>query len=147
LARPAALDVELEIDVGNDRIVESIAGRGEHLEDGRAGLRVLAAQNAQERCALSGRCAAVNDMDAFAFAFMDRPGPAKDAARTESVEPRRAVITLLDVEHGKAMAMAMGRQRVELAGAAIVAIAVTELLALDFPWRHDWPRTQRLATE
>jgi hypothetical protein len=46
------------------------------------------------------------------------------------------VIALFDIEHGEAMTMAMGRQRVELAGTAIVAVAVAELAALDLPLDH-----------
>src|SRR5262245_53156811 len=45
-ARPAAVDVKLEIDVCDDRVVESVAGRGEHLVHGGARLGVLAAQDA-----------------------------------------------------------------------------------------------------
>jgi hypothetical protein len=43
---------------------------------------------------------------------------------------------LLDVEDRQSPAMAVGGKRVELAGAAIVAIAVDELTAFDFPLDH-----------
>jgi hypothetical protein len=42
-------------------------------------------------------------------------------------------MAILDLEHLKAAATAVGRQAFELAGAAIIAIAVAERLAHDQP--------------
>jgi hypothetical protein len=135
-AGPAAVDVELEIDVGDDRVVEGVAGRGEHLIDGGARLGVIAVQDAQQGLALLGRGAPVDDMQAFALALMDRTGPAEDARASEPVKPRRAVKALLNVEDRQAPAVAVRRQGVELARAAIIAIAVAELAPLDLPRDH-----------
>jgi len=47
------------------------------------------------------------------------------------------VKAFLDIKHSQAPAVAMGGQRIELAGAAIGEIAIAELAALDFPIGHD----------
>ena len=83
------------------RLVQRVAGRGEDLEHGGAGLGVLAAQDAQQRLALRRRGALVDDVHAFAFAFVDGAGPAEDPGGAQPVEPRRAVEAGLDVEHGE----------------------------------------------
>ena len=117
----------------DDRLVQRVAGRGEDLEHRGAGIGVLAPQDAQQRRALLGRGAPVNDMHALAVALVDGPWPAKDPGGSQPVEPRRPVEAGLDVEHGETPAMAVGRQRIELAWAAIVAIAVAEFAPFDLP--------------
>jgi hypothetical protein len=82
-------------------------------------------------------------MHAFAFAFMNGTGPAENAGAAESVESGRAVKALLDIENRQPPAMAVGRKRVELAGAAIVAVAVAELPPLDLPFVHGPSFTHR----
>jgi hypothetical protein len=92
--------------------------------------------DAQQGLALLWRRTPVDNVPAFAFAFMDGAGPTEDAGRAQTVEPRRAVKALLDVEYRQPAAMPVRRQRVELAGAAIVAIAVAEFPPLDLPRDH-----------
>jgi hypothetical protein len=75
-------------------------------------------------------------MHALAFAFMNGAGPAEDCGGAQAIEPCGSVIALVYLEHGKPAAIAVGWQRVELAGAAGRAIAIAELAALDFPSGH-----------
>src|SRR6187397_727761 len=90
----------------------------------------------------ASRCsgvARVDDMEAFALALMDRTRPAEDACASQPVEPRRAVKALLNVEDSQTPAVAVSWQSVELARAAIIAIAVAELTPLDLPPDHGRP--------
>src|SRR4051812_27241620 len=47
-----ALDVDLEFDIREDRFVNLVQRAGKDIEEGRAGLRVLARQDAQQGSAL-----------------------------------------------------------------------------------------------
>jgi hypothetical protein len=67
---------------------------------------------------------------------MDGAGPAEDRRGTQAIKPRASVKALLDVEHGEPAAVAMGGEGVELAGATVVAVAVAEFAAFDFPLGH-----------
>jgi hypothetical protein len=91
-------------------------------------------QDAQQGLALLWRRTPVDNVPAFAFE--DGAGPTEDAGGAETVEPRRAVKALLDVEYREPAAMPVRRQRVELVGAAIVAIAAAEFPSLDLPRDH-----------
>src|SRR5262245_63505281 len=78
-------------------------------------------------------------MQTFAHALTYRTLPAEDACASQPVEPRRAVKALLNVENSQAPAVAVRRQSVELARAAIIAITVAELAPLDLPLDHGMP--------
>jgi hypothetical protein len=128
--------------------MQHIAGRGEHIEHGGEGLGVLTAQNACQRLALCRRGALVDDVDAFALAFVNRPRPAEDPRGAQGLKPCSAEKTLLDIVDGQSAAVAVARAGVELARAAIVAVAVAEFASLDLPryhplppWRFAAPRT------
>src|SRR5436305_12240156 len=127
--------VDLELDVGKNRIVDSLERRGKHLEHCGAGRGVLAAQNPQQRLALGGRRALIDDDAGFAFALMDGPGPRQDRDGPQPLESGRAVVSLVDLEPDHGAAVPICRQGVELAGATVGAIAIAELSALDPPAR------------
>src|SRR5262245_25954804 len=55
----AAVDVDLEIDVGDDRLMDLVAGRDEDVKYRGSGLGVLASQDAEQGRLLLGRRAAV----------------------------------------------------------------------------------------
>src|SRR6185312_16025930 len=78
-------------------------------------------------------------MEAFALALMDRIRPAEDACASQPVKPRRAAKALLNVEDSQTPAVAVSWQSVELARAAIIAIAVAGLAPLDLPLDHGMP--------
>ncbi len=130
-------DVDLELDLAVERLVQDIAGGGENAEHGGAGLAVLAPEDAPEAGPLLRGGTAVDHVHAFALALVNGTGPAEDACSLEPVEPGRAVEALLDVEHGQPATVAMRGERVELAGAAVGAIAVAELAAFDLPGGHN----------
>src|SRR5438876_1190699 len=75
------VELELEVDVGDDRLVQRVASRGKDLEHGCAGVGVFAPQDAQERRPLLGRGASVDDMHTLALALVNGAGPAEDAGR------------------------------------------------------------------
>ena len=123
-ARAPLLDVDLEFDVGEDRRMLFLERRSEDVEDRRAGLRVLAGENAQERGALRLGGALVDDDRRLAMALMDGAGPGEHAGHPQPIEFGRSVMAGIDLESHHGAAMAMRRQPVELAGTAICAIAV-----------------------
>ena len=112
------------------------AGGGEHAEHGGGRLGVLALEDTQQRLALRERGALIDDVHALSAALVDGARPAEHAGSTQSIEARRSVEALLDVEHGEPAAMPVCWQRVELTGAAVGAIAVAELAAFDLPRGH-----------
>ena len=67
---------------------------------------------------------------------MNGAGPAENAGGPESVKPRRAMETFFDFVDGQSAAVAMSRKRIELAGAAVIAIAIAEFAPLDLPRGH-----------
>ena len=89
-AGAARVNIHLEVDSGEERCMQRIAGRGEDVEDRGEGLGVFPAQDACERLALCGGGAFVDDVNAFAFALVNWPGPAKDSRGAKAIEPRRA---------------------------------------------------------
>jgi hypothetical protein len=74
---------------------------------------------------------------------MNGTGPPENASAAEPIELRRAVKALLDVEYRQSPAVAVGRKRVELAGAAVIAVAVAEFPPLDLPFDHGPSFTHR----
>src|SRR5262249_29517739 len=144
-ARLSCGDVELEVDRGKDRIVDFFQRGREHVEDGRPGLCILAAEDTQQRCALRLRRALIDHHCRFALALVDRARPAEDPYEFQAIEPGRSVVTLLDLEAANGLAISMRWQSVELAGAAVGAVAVDELTPFDRPFgiRHARLLTER----
>jgi hypothetical protein len=131
----ARVDVDLEIDVGEDRIVDFREGTGKDLEHRGAGLGILTAEDAQQGFALWRARAPVDDDAGFPVAFVDGARPRQDERRAQPVEPRRAVVSFVDLHADDGPTVAVGRQGVELARTAIGAIAVAELPAFEHPFR------------
>ncbi len=87
MRRAAALvDVDVEVDVGEHRIVHLFQRRSENVEDRGAGIGVLAGENAQQRVALGLVGPLVDDERRLAVAFMDGTRPFEDAGDLEPVE-------------------------------------------------------------
>src|SRR5262249_29795178 len=81
----AAVDVELKLDIRDDRLVQQVARRAKDLEHRRPRLGILTLQDADQSVALLRYRAPVDDLQSFALAFMDRARPAKDRRRTQAV--------------------------------------------------------------
>src|SRR5260221_12433874 len=64
---------------------------------------------------------------------MNRPGVFEDGGHPQTVEPGWAVMSPVDFNAKHRPAVAVGGQAVELAGAAVGAIAVRKLTALEGP--------------
>jgi hypothetical protein len=105
----AGADVHVEGEVGDDRLVESVAGRDENVEHGGAGFGVLTPHDAEKGSPLLGRCATVEHVHAFAFPFVNGAGPAENRGGLQSVEPCRSMEAALDVVHRQGVAVSVGR--------------------------------------
>ncbi len=66
---------------------------------------------------------------------MDRSRPGDDQADAQAGQVGVVMMTLFDVDRGNGLTMSMRRQRIELAGTTIGAIAVDKFLAHDGPAR------------
>src|SRR6185436_1931272 len=86
----------------------------------------------------------VDEGDGLAVAFMNRPRPLEDGGDAQPAQVGRAVLAAIDLDARHRVAMALVRQCVELAVAAVLAGAVDEFAAFDFPRRHEWPPQERL---
>jgi hypothetical protein len=105
----AGANVHLEGEVGDDRLVERVAGRDENMEHGGAGFGVLTSQDAEKGSPLLGRCATVEHVHDFAFPFVNGAGPAKNCRSLQPVEPRRPMEATLDIVHRQGVAVSVGR--------------------------------------
>src|SRR5439155_8655788 len=120
------LAVERQLDRRDGRLADVGADRGEDLED-RAALGP--ALDGDERLALLGGGPLVDDQPAGAVPFVDRAGEVKGPREPHAVEAGAAVVALADLEGDQGLAVAVGRQGAELAGAAPGAVAVPDLVA------------------
>ncbi len=131
--RPAGVDVDLETDWFEERWMVRIR-HGAVDPPVIGGLHCLAAmQDRVQRLTLFRVCTLVDDDLHLTLALEDRSGPGVDDRSAQTVEFQAGKMALLDLEYLETAAGAMSRQAFELAGAAIVAIAVTERLAYDQP--------------
>jgi hypothetical protein len=131
--RGPALDVDLELDRLEARLMVDGAHRAVDLQHDRARLRLLALEDRRQRLALRRVGAHVDHRQHAAVALVNGAGPRPDVDRAEAVQARRAEMALLDLPGGDRDARAVGGQRVELAGAAVGAVAVDDMRALDAP--------------
>src|SRR5206468_9918189 len=69
--------------------------------------------------------------------------PSYGEGHVETVQFGCAVMSLVDLEKADRPAIAVSWQRIELAGAAISAIAVAKFQAMDFPIGHHLPPSTR----
>src|SRR5262245_30729031 len=104
-----------------------------NLKDGCARLGVLAAHDAQDCFALRRGRSFVNDRDRFPVTFMNRAGPTEDAAKFEAIELGVSMMALVDGDTDNGLAVAVGRQRIELTRAPVRAIAMREVSSFDHP--------------
>src|SRR5512139_47153 len=119
-----AIDVELEMDRPEDRLVDAVDDGREHVEDGRAGLRLLAGQDREDRAALRLVGTLVDHHEGFAAALMDRLGPGEHPGPGETVERNFAEMAFVDAHRRHRAAMAVCGKRIELAGTSPVAVAI-----------------------
>src|SRR5690606_36218698 len=105
------------------------------MEEGGARDGVEAAHDPQQVVALALVGLDVHDRQDLSPAFVDRAGPGHHHGDREAREVGFAVVAFLDVDAGYGPAMAVRGARVELAWAAVGAVAVDELAPLDEPCR------------
>src|SRR3954453_3941132 len=114
-------------------------GRRIDREHGRERIGVLAGHDLEQCVPLVVVGALVNKGERLAVPFVDRSGPFEDRADLQTVQTRVAMLSFIDLDSGDGVAMALIRQAVELAVAAIIAGAVDELASLELPIGHRSP--------
>ena len=112
--RVSAFDVE--VDFGEDRIVNLFKHRSVDLKECRAWFGVLTAHDAQNSLALRGARALIDDGDCFAVALMDRARPGKHACEIQPVELSVAVAALIDHNPENRLTVAVGRRALNWQG-------------------------------
>jgi hypothetical protein len=120
-------NVDLKVYGSEDRIVQLFDCGSEYIEDRRSGLSILASEDAQQCPALRLGCPLVDHYRRFTLAFVNRTRPAEDSHELQAVKLGRSVMTLLDLEAADRLAMSVRGQSIELAGAAVGAVAIDEL--------------------
>src|SRR5581483_2408901 len=88
----AGIDVDLEIDPGEDRLLNLLQHRREDLKERGARLGVLTANDAQQRFPLRGTCTLVDEEGGMAMAFMDRTRKIEHADEFQAIELGIAVM-------------------------------------------------------
>src|SRR5207248_3939315 len=78
--------------------------------------------------------------------LVDRTRPGIKVERAKAVQADIAEIAFVDLERHHRAAVAVLRQRVELAGAAVVAVAIDEMRTFDAPGRRGHVRPPSLMT-
>src|SRR5271166_4725368 len=132
IARPACVDVYVELDLREHRIVDLFQHRKEDLKERRSRLGVLATHDAQDRIALCRRGSLVYDRNRLTVTFMNRAWPTKHPAEFQSIELGISVMALIDGDADDGLTVTVSRQRVELTGATVCAITMGEV----FPSKH-----------
>src|SRR6478752_4598875 len=135
--RLAARNVHLKIDRRENRIVQLFQRRSEDVEDGCSRLGVLPADDAQQGSTLRLRRRLIDHDCRFALTLMNSARPAENGDELQTVKFRHSMVTLLDLHPRHRLAMSVSRQSVELAGAAVGAVAVDELTSVNRPVRVD----------
>src|SRR2546428_456722 len=69
--RPAASDVDREVDIGEYRLMHLLHHRSKHRPNGSGGRGVLAAEDAKKRLPLLRRSPRVDDQNPLTLALMD----------------------------------------------------------------------------
>jgi len=136
--RRAFVHIDLELN-GLDQGFQPCRRHGvEHGPHSGHGFGLLAAHDLFERVALRLVGVFRNDQLPCAVALVDGSGPAPHAGCQQSVQLDVAEMPFIDLIAARRAAIAVRRQRVELARAAIVAVAVNELTSPDTPVNHDF---------
>src|SRR4051794_19757598 len=131
---PPLLDVDFEVDVGEDGIVELGQCGRKNIEHRGARLGVLPAHDAQYRVPLRWIGALVDDRERLAVAEMDRSRPGEHPGDSQAVKFGVAMVTSVDLHADHGGAVAVGRQGVELARTTVRAIAIGKFATVDGPF-------------
>src|SRR5215469_14528411 len=123
----AAGDIDVEVDLGEDRFVNLLEGRTKYLKDRCARLGVLAAHDSENGLALRWSGALIDDRLDLAMSFVNGTRPREQGAKAQSVEFGIAVMTLVNPNGDHRHTIAVSRQRIELARAAVCAIAMRKI--------------------
>jgi hypothetical protein len=115
-----------------------------NLKDGGSRNRILSGKNAKERLALLPGGARIDHSRSLAFPFMDRSRPFKNAHEPQVIQPGIAVYSFINLERPNGLTMAVSRQRVKLARAGVVAVAVDELFPFYAPFGISHGRLQKI---
>jgi hypothetical protein len=129
-AAGAAIDVELELDRGEDRLLHVRTDGREDLEQRAAG---VSADDREQRLPLLLVGGLVDDRHDVAVALVDPPGPPGGEAPLEPIERDIAEMTLVYPHGANALALTGRRRLVEVTRAARIAVAVLEPGALHRP--------------
>ena len=130
-----AVDFDFQFDRREHRLVHGFPCRRKNLENSGARFGILAAHDPQERLALLGSGALVDDGHDLPMSFVNCAGPGCDRGNPQSAQRRVPVMSFLDVYRKDGIAAAVRRPAIELTRAAVVAIAMYEFAALDRPHR------------
>src|SRR5262245_12283992 len=133
----AGIDVDGDVDRFENRIEHLLQRGGEDAPDGGEGLGLLAGEDGAQRLALRLVGPLVDDQQGLAVAFMDRSRPLHHADGLQPVQLHVAEMAFLDGEAADGLAEAVRRRRIELAPAAIGAVAGDQLVGLNNPGNHD----------
>src|SRR5579885_1271087 len=117
--------------------MKGLAHRAVDREEGRHGVGLLPGHDAEQAIALLRIRPHVEDRLHLALALVHGPRPPHGEGHVEPVEARRPETAPVDPEEADGPAMAVRRQRVELARATVGAVAVAELEAVNFPIDHE----------
>jgi hypothetical protein len=129
------VDIHLEVNWCENGVVKLLKGGGKNLENGCSGFGVLTRKDAKERFPLGFGCLLVNDHRGLTSTFVDGAGPTKDAGKSNTVQLGVAVIALIDLHADNSLAKSVRWEGIELARAAVGAIAVGKLAGLYHPFR------------
>jgi hypothetical protein len=97
---------------------------------------VLTAHDFKNCLALSVVRAFVDDRKNLTTPLVDRPGPLENADHGQAIEPCLPVFAGVDLNCSNGVAMPLVGKRIELAVAAIFAVAIDQLAAGEFPIGH-----------
>ncbi len=112
-SRPACVNIDLEVDGSENRIMNLIERGREHLETVAPGS--VSSPLMIRKSALIRPCPLIGRGDRFTTSLMDGSGPAYDEEEAQIIKSRTAVKSLIDEKVGNRFASPVRRPRVELA--------------------------------
>src|SRR5687768_10076801 len=110
----ARFHVHVEVDLGEDRIIDFHECREVDGEHCRHRIRILACHDLEQRLALLGVGPFVDKRLSLAAALVDRARPLIYPANTQTIELHIAVVALFDLNRHRGLAVPVRRQRIEL---------------------------------
>lgn len=132
----AAIYIDLEIDLREDRSVHFADGRGVNRKHRRERIGVLTGHDLQQRLTLALVGVLVDEREHLAMTFVDRSRPFENGGNPQAVQPGLAMMAFVDLDPGHRVAVTLVGETVELAVAAVRAGAVDQFATLDFPRCH-----------